>query len=84
MDAYRLTGTLTTDTSASAIFADPSGDDHVVELGGSLGKNFGKLVRVHPGDVVVLEENRYCEDWLMREYLFIPDGGPPSLREIQH
>jgi len=58
IDSYTLTGIIANPSAPYALVRDPDGIGHVVELGTLVGRNWGKVTEIKPGEIVITEEYR--------------------------
>lgn len=58
IDQYRLTGLITGTAQPKAMVEDPTGRGHVLHIGSRMGKNDGRVTKITPVGIVVVEETR--------------------------
>jgi type IV pilus assembly protein PilP len=58
IDSYTLTGIIANPSAPYALVRGPDGTGHVVELGTLVGRNWGKVTEIKPGEIVITEEYR--------------------------
>ena len=78
MDQYQLVGIVWGVERPRALVQDPDGVGHVMEVGTYIGKNWGKVTRISPEEVVVTEEYQTIRGDLVvndiRLHLPVSDG----------
>lgn len=58
LSQYRLTAVITGTTQPRALVEDPSGMGHVLQVGSKLGRNNGRVTRITPSGVLLVEQHR--------------------------
>lgn len=78
VDQYQLVGIVWGVERPRALVQDPDGVGHVMEVGTYIGKNWGKVTRISPEEVVVTEEYQTIRGDLVvndiRLHLPVSDG----------
>lgn len=58
LSQYKLVGIIWGESESTAMVEDPEKNGHFIRVGTLIGKNWGKVARINPNNVVVAEEYR--------------------------